>query len=330
MTKTRSKRFEKILALAGHEYRSAVRNRVLGLLILSMVLIAAISITIAGYDFKAQVADYNTYLDQARAAGATVNAPPQFLPLQLTRGVIEYVQIIGAVIAIGLGYLTIARERNGNTLSMIVTRPVRTRDLFFGRLLGATALITTILAVTMLISVVLIGVVGGEWLSGSDLLRLSISFAIAILYMLIFYALGAWLSARSKVLVNGLVVALAIWLTVVLIVPQIGDTMDPDNQVPGGLFAALQVEKPDEKAILANFSTYEKVRNTLEETSLTKHYERLTFALTGIKDTYSGQSLGAIADAKRNDIIWIAVYLGLLGGLMWSGLKHERVTRKEP
>src|SRR3712207_7739249 len=43
----------------------------------------------------------------------------------LLRGLIEYIQIIGAVLAIGLGYLSIARERTGNTLRLILTRPVR-------------------------------------------------------------------------------------------------------------------------------------------------------------------------------------------------------------
>lgn len=318
-----------VLTLAGHEYRSAVRSRVLILLIVSMVLVTAGSVTIASYDFSAELADYHAYVKDAKAAGATVTAAPQLFPLQLLRGVFEYIQIIGAVIAIGLGYLSVARERTGNTLPLILTRPVRQRDLFLGRLLGATALIATMLAVSAAISVVLVGTVGGQWLNGAELAKLAIVFGVSIPYMLLFYALGTWLSARSRVLANGLVVALVIWLSVVLIVPQIGDTMDPDNQVPGGLFAALQAKKPDEKKVLAHFSTYEKVRNSLEETSLTKHYERFTFAVTGIKDTYNGKSLGAIADAKRNDIAWIAIYMALLSVLMWSGLKRERVTRKE-
>lgn len=318
-----------VLTLAAHEYRAAVRSRVLLLLIAGMVLIAAISITIASYDFKAEVADYKAYLDQVKAAGGSVAVAPQLFPLQLMRGVVEYIQIIGAVIGIGLGYLTVARERNGNTLRLILTRPVRTRDIFLGRLLGAGALISTILAVTVTISVLLTGTVGGRWLSGAELGKLLIAFGIGIFYMLMFYALGAWLSARSRVLANGLVVALVVWLSVVLIVPQIGDTMDPDNQVPGGLFAALQVSRPDEKKVLAQFSTYEKVRNGLEETSLTKHYERLTFALTGIKEQYNGKSLGFIAHEKRNDIAWLAAYLALLCVLMWSGLRRERTSRKD-
>ena len=318
-----------VLTLARHEYRSAARSGVLILLILSMVIVAAGAITIASYDFRAQAADYAAYLAQAKAAGATVTAPPLFFPLQLLRGVIEYVQIIGAVIAIGLGYLSVARERSGNTLPLILTRPVRGRELFLGRLLGATALITTILVATAVISVIVIGLVGGRWLSGAELIRLAIAFGTAVVYMLLFYALGTWLSARSKVVANGLVVALVIWLSVVLIIPQIGDTMDPDNQVPGGLFAALQVQKPDEKKVLAHFKTYETIRNGLEETSLTKHYERLTFAVTGIKDKYNGKSLGSIAYAKRSDIEWIVFYTALLSALMWLGLRRENVTRKE-
>ncbi|MGI8729007.1 MAG: ABC transporter permease subunit [Solirubrobacteraceae bacterium] len=319
----------RILVLAHHEYRSAVRSRVLGLLIVSMVFITAVSITIASYDFKAQLTEYQTFLDQAKAANAVITAPPQLFPLQLTRGVIEYIQIIGAVIAIGLGYLSIARERTGNTLRLIVTRPVRQRDLFFGRLLGMGGLIATILAVTATICVVLIGTIGGQWLTANELLRLAITFTMAIVYMLLFYALGSWLCARSRTLANGLVIALVVWLAVVLVIPQIGDTMDPDNQVPGGLFAGLQVKKADELAVLAHFSTYEKVRNTLEETSLTKHFERSTFAITGIKDKYNGKSLANIAGAKRNDFEWLALYSALMAALMWSGLTRERATRKD-
>jgi ABC-2 type transport system permease protein len=294
-----------------------------------MVLVTAASITIASYDFRAQLSDYKAYVEAARAAGTQVTAPLQLFPLQLLRGVIEYVQIIGAVLGIGLGYMSVARERTGRTLPLILTRPVRGRDLFWGRLLGAGALIATILAASAAISVVLVGTVGGQWLNGSELVKLAIAFGTAIVYMLLFYALGTWLSARSTVLANGLVVALVVWLSVVLVIPQVGDTMDPDNQVPGGLFAALNVSKPDEHRVLAHFSTYEKVRNTLEETSLTKHYERFTFAVTGIKDSYNGKSLGLIADRKRKDIEWLVFYTALMSVLMWSGLRRERLTRKD-
>ena len=78
----------------------------------------------------------------------------------------------------------------------------------------------------------------------------------------------------------------------VLILPQIGDTMDPNNQVPGGLFNSLQISKKNELAVLANFAGFDKVRNGIEVSSITKHYERSTFAYLGIKDKFNQKPIG--------------------------------------
>ena len=72
-----------------------------------------------------------------------------------------------------------------------------------------------------------------------------------------FYCLGVIATSRAKVAATGLMVALGLWLVVVLILPQIGDTLDADNQVPGGLFSALTLDKPQEDLVLTHFSTYE-------------------------------------------------------------------------
>ncbi len=87
-----------------------------------------------------------------------------------------------------------------------------------------------------------------------------LGYLAAIVYMGTFYCLSVVVTRRSKVATNGLLIALAVWLIVVLILPQIGDTLDPDNQVPGGLFAALNLAKPQETQILAHFSFYETIR----------------------------------------------------------------------
>ena len=125
----------------------------------------------------------------------------------------------------------------------------------------------------------------------------------------IFYCLGAALTARSRVLANGLVAALVVWLVVVLIIPQIGDTMDPDNQLPGGLFRSMNLDKDHEARVLAEFSTYERLRNDLEETSFAKQYERFSFAILEIKvkDKFRDTSIGYVIDATRRNIEWLAL-----------------------
>jgi len=84
----------------------------------------------------------------------------------------------------------------------------------------------------------------------------------------------------------------------VLILPQVGDTMDPDNQVPGGFFNSMHLTKPQEKQVMANFKNYETIRNSIEQLSITKHYERASFALLGIKKEFNAIPLANILSSQ--------------------------------
>jgi ABC-type transport system involved in multi-copper enzyme maturation permease subunit len=303
----------RILALAGHEYRSAVRSRVLIALIGILVAVTIASVYIGAVDYRSQVADYRAYLDAARAGGVQQVAPSPLRLLALLRGAMEYLEIIGAVIAITLGYLSVSRERSSRTLPLIRSRPVTPGEQAAGSTLGALGLMTTLVAVTAAVAVVCLGVIGHDWVGGGDIVKLLLAYLASIVYLMVFYALGALVTARSRVAATGLMVALGLWLVVVLILPQIGDTLDADNQVPGGLFRALTLDKPQENEVLAHFSTYESVRNGIEEASFAKHYERFVFAMTDVKEKYHGFSLGQLLDEKRNDIGWMLVYAVALG-----------------
>jgi ABC-2 type transport system permease protein len=115
----------------------------------------------------------------------------------------------------------------------------------------------------------------------------------------------------------------------VLIIPQIGDTLDPDNQVPGGLFNSLHIEKANQLLILEKFSRYEKMRDSLEQTSLTKHYERLAFALLGIKDTYNGKSLEFVFNDRMVDVWWICLASILFSTAGATAFARKRMLWKE-
>src|SRR3990172_11547124 len=67
-------------------------------------------------------------------------------PLSLLRGAMEHLEIMGAVIAIALGYLTVSRERANRTLPLIMSRPVSSGELATGSLLGALGVIATLVA----------------------------------------------------------------------------------------------------------------------------------------------------------------------------------------
>jgi ABC-type transport system involved in multi-copper enzyme maturation permease subunit len=294
----------RIVALAAHEYRAAVRSRILVTLIAILVVATVASVYVASAAHRSQVADYQAYRAAARASGLSQIAPSPLAPLSLLRGAFEYLQIIGAVIAIALGYLTVSREKANGTLALIRSRPVTGGDLATGTLVGAVGILATLVAVTGVVGVVCIGVIGNDWISASEAAQLLLAYAVSIVYMTGFYALGAFCTARARNPLNGLIAALCVWLLFVLVTPQIGDTLDADNQVPGGLFAALGMNRGDETTILAHFSLYETLRTRIEWISFSQHYQRFAFAMVDVKDRYRSLSLGGLLRVVWTDLLW--------------------------
>ena len=301
-----------VLVIARKELLDLRRNRFL-LAILGFVLVAVvISVVVSATQFGTSLNDYNTYLDALRAAGNTTTpAAPQLFPLQLLRGSIEYLEILGALFAIVMGYGTIAKEKQRATLQLIYSRPISRYSLAAGKLLALA--VAWLIAVAVIFGAVTatVAIVGHATFAPIDVQRLLVAAATAWAYLLMWSAVALGLASSTKRLSTALIVALVLWLTVVLIIPQIGDTMDPDNQVPGGLFKSLQIVKPDEKAVLANFAGFDSVRNGLEVSSITKHYERFTFAVLGIKDQYNQQPLSAVWTGTWNNAVsmWLAAFL---------------------
>lgn len=269
------------------ELHDALRNRLLLLLIAGLGVIVVLSVVVAAAAFHGKVVDYQNYVEAMKSAGMAESVtPPQLFPLQLLRGAIEYLEIVGSIVAIIIGYTLAAKEKNRGTLRLLFSRPVSGSSMAAGKVLSAAAVWAAVIAVLGVIMFASLRLVGGTSLAAMEVGKLAIALAFSFSY---------WVAGRSKRLSTALVIGLIVWLVVVLIIPQIGDTMDPDNQVPGGLFKSPQVDKPQEQAVMAHFSGYETTRNFLEETSISKHYERATFAYLGVKDKYNQQPLGLIS-----------------------------------
>jgi ABC-2 type transport system permease protein len=316
-------RRRRVATLARHEIRAATRSRILVVLLGILVTVTTVSVLIAAIDYRSQVADYQSYVASATAGGVARIAPSPLRPLSLLRSSIEYLEIIGAVIAITLGYLGVARERANRTLTLLRSRPVTAGEQALGSLLGALAILATLVVVTMAVGVTTTGLVGNDWINGAQALKLLLATAAGVLYMTVFYCVGAATTAWSRTAVIGLMIALGIWLVVVMILPQLGDTLDADNQIPGGLFSALGLNRADETTILHHFHVYETTRIGIEEASFEKHYERFAFAMTDVLDKYKDLTLGQLLHEKWHDIAWLVAYPAVALAALWASFRHQ-------
>lgn len=292
--------------IAWKDFRDALRSYHFLILLGSIILLTTTSILLASNDFYNKLAEYNQAMELLKNLGKAVdNQSPVFYPLKMFRGVVNYFEIIGAIIGILLGYLSIAKEKGKNTLQLILSRPVSRLSIFWGKTIGNSMLVLSTLLITWIGVFLIMRLVGHVTFTSAEMMKLGMFFLVSYFYIMFFFSLTAFLALSMKTLPNVLIISFSIWLLFVLIIPQIGDTMDPDNQIPGGFFKSMHINHAQGKDILKKFNTYETVRNGLEATSVTKHFERLSFALLGIKDMYNNMPLGKIMQTEWLNSFWV-------------------------
>ncbi len=319
-----------IRIIAAKDIRDALRDRFILIVTLFLGLAALTALVTGAIALRTDVATYEAAKATLLALGKSADAirSPEFYPLRLLRGAIEQIEIIGAAIAILIGYRAAANERGRQTLALMLTRPMRAWAFAAGKSLAGIALLAAGLAVVLGILAVTLHLVSGIGLGPDDLLRIALVWGVAVAYTGCFFLLSFTLALHLRHPAQALLVAFAIWLALVLIAPQIGDTLDPDNQVAGGVFRQLHIAKPDQVEIMKRFATFETVRNGIEVASVTKHFERFAFAVLGIKDTYAGLPLGGILVEKWGDLLWILLTaLGLGTVLLAIPLNPQRLAK---
>jgi ABC-2 type transport system permease protein len=298
------------MLIARKEYKDALRSRLFLVVLLLLVGLTATSILVSSLMFQAQLIEYRSAVQILAELGKVPSElPPHLFPLTLLRGFVDYLEIIGAILGVLLGYFSVAKEKNQGALELILTRPVERKDIVTGKFLGNAALLASVLLLIAGLVMSSVWSVAGVALLRSEVAKLLLVLALSLVYIMVFYLLASFLSLLMKSLSQSLMVCFAIWLMIVLILPQIGDTMDPDNQVPGGFFKSMNFNKDQERQVLAQFGSYETTRNFIEEISVTKHFERICFALFGIKPEFNDKSLSYILSIKWLDAVWVVAFL---------------------
>lgn len=324
-------RYSQITTIAAKEIHDAFQAHLLTLLTGFLVLAALVSLSVSAIALHAEYLTYMESRDLLISLGKSAAdlAPPVFFPLKLLRGFVEHIEIIGAVLGIVLGYRAAAVERGHSTLALILTRPLSKFTFLGGKLAGNAALIMVALAVTFAIGTLALAAMSGVGLGVADIYRIIIVFGAACIYVVSFFLLGFALALSIRKLPTALLAAFAIWLVLVLIAPQIGDTMDPDNQVAGGVFRTLGVAKPEQIEILKSFKTYETVRDGIEQASPAKHFERFSFAILGIKDIYNGLPIIDVVKERMVDVWSLLAILAALASLLFlRPLNLARLTKE--
>lgn len=311
-----------MLVIIKKEITDALKNKLFLTILGMLLLLTVVSVVLGSYQVKVSIDSYNQSIDFLKSLGKTEFPPaPNLNPLSSSKSFVNYIGLLGALLAIVLGNASVVKEKRSGTLKLILSRQIF-RDTFLnGKLLGNMALLFLITIFTSIITLGAVVTISNVALTTLDISRMFMFFLMSFLYMTLFLILGIFFAVLMPNGNKALLITVIIWLVISFILPQIGDTMDMDNQLPGGFFASMGMNKADTQKVIDNFKFYETVRDGIEQMSPTKHYERVGFALLNIKPGFEKNTVMEVVSIKWIDvlgllapsiILWLCAYMVFL------------------
>jgi ABC-type transport system involved in multi-copper enzyme maturation permease subunit len=242
--------------IAGQHLRSLTRRRTFVLMLGVLLLMTALSGFIGWSSHRMIIRVYDETVRTLEAAGKP--APPNPFAskprLALLNNMIIYMPLIGALLAIVIGHLSVMDDRLAGVTRVIFSRPVDRSSYFRGKLLGSAVAGAVIMAACLVLSVVALTLINRGVPTGSEFLRLVLFYGLSGLYLLLFVLVGtvAALCTRSQSM--ALFAAVAVWVLVTFATPQftsglrpvasLNPVTDPTTTTSSAFFRATSKAKP--------------------------------------------------------------------------------------
>lgn len=199
----------------------SIRFKILFGLFLTMLLLSAYQ---GAQEYQKEMKTYNEQMKGMSGEGYSIKVympKPSILSAFQKLMTSGGITIIGAIIGIVIGFDSISGERERGTLKFILTQPLYRDTLINGKILGYAILIFTVVLITTITSIGIIGGLTGIFPDGDDALRIVVFASTIFLYIMFFVVLGMFFSILLKQNVNALLASIAIFIVVNLLISNI-------------------------------------------------------------------------------------------------------------
>lgn len=228
-----------VTIIARKEFQAAFRDRLFITITGLFLALSILSVYIGSVTKRTEMRVYNETVASLTAQGVTTLPPqPEIHTLTILSNLTEYVSIVGAILAVVLGYNALIEEKESGGLKLILSRPVYRDRLLTGKLLGNAAVIGMLLGLVFVFNLVLLVLVGGIWPVPGEVFRLLSFVGLAFVYMLIFLTLAVWLSIRMKNSATVFLVSLVVWMLFSFVIPQMAEMTMANSTVINSISGA--------------------------------------------------------------------------------------------
>lgn len=218
-----------IATIAAQQVVSLRRQRIFVALLATLLAMTALAGVIGWSSHNTIVRVYDEAVRLLAADGQP--APPNPFEakpaLSLLSNLSIYIPLIGALLALVLGHLSMADDQSNGIGRLLFSRQVSRRSYVLAKMLAAAGVLAATLAASLLVSVASLLVVNRAVPALADLGRLGLFFALSWLYLVLFALVGmvTTLAARRRSL--GLLAAMGVWLVLTFAVPQFTSGLHP-------------------------------------------------------------------------------------------------------
>jgi ABC-type transport system involved in multi-copper enzyme maturation permease subunit len=218
-----------IAIVAAHQIQSLRRHRMFTASVTILTAIAVLAGVLGWASHQTIIGVYNEATKMLAQRG--VQAPPNpFLlkpTLSLLSNMVIYITLMGALVAIVIGHLTMADDEANGIGRLLFSRQVSRRDYVLGKMAAAATVLSIGVLCGVIVSVANLAIVNRTFPSAGNLGRLVVFYCLCWLYLMIFALIGmiTLLFARRRSL--GLLSAIGVWMLVTFAIPQFTSGLRP-------------------------------------------------------------------------------------------------------
>lgn len=237
------------------------------------------------------------------------------------------VSVFGALVAIGLGFDAIVKERKSGSLNVLLTHPVYRDLVITGKFAGMMVTLGLVTVISVVTSTGLMLNVSGITVSVEVINRIVVFMMLVFLFMLSYLALSVAISTFTKESSTSLFYNVAVWLILALLLPTIASVT---AEIITGKSLSVSPDNPTKDT-----SYYEeviKIRNDIMYISPSTHFNELlqgpsistSAGMRGLFDT--GFTLGYWAQQHWINLIALIVTPVILLLISYMAFMRQDVT----
>jgi len=221
-----------IATIASHQVLSLRRQRVFLAMLATLLTMTALAGVLGWSSHQTIVRVYDQAVKLLASTGKPAPPNPFLLKptLSLLSNMVVYIPLIGALLALIVGHLSIVDDETNGTGRLVFSRQISRTSYVLGKIASAAIVLAVVLAASLAVSVAALLVVN-RTIAGADLGRLLLFYGLSWLYLMVFALIGMVTVLMTRRRSIALLSAMGAWLVITFVIPQFTSGLRPTQSL---------------------------------------------------------------------------------------------------